>query len=311
MQTAITIDRVAYDYTGEKALQGLSLEIPAGSLFGLIGADGAGKSTLFRLLSTLQTLQQGEVHIFQWQVGKHDGLIRSSLGYMPQQFSLYSDLTVKENIRFAAEIMDMPKNEISAMMQDLLDFSRLKSVENRRAGKLSGGMKQKLALCCALIRRPRLLLLDEPTVGVDPVTRRDFWDMLSRLKEQGTTIVVSTPYMDEAELCDEVVLIHQGKIVGQGRPSILCHTLPGRLWVIRALHSLEVGTYEQPPQPLQALYVMGGELHALASQELDARDVLTAVQARCPEAETIEPAVVRVEDVFLQVLRTVQQQEMV
>jgi len=300
---AVVVRDVHFDHAGEQALRGVDLRVEAGSLFGLIGADGAGKSTLFGLLSTLLPVQRGEVAVLGMDARRDARAIRATIGYMPQRFSLYPDLTVEENLRFAAQIMGIPRAAIAATMDELLDFARLHPARRRRAGRLSGGMKQKLALCCALVRKPRLMLLDEPTVGVDPVTRQDFWKMLGMLREQGTTTIVSTPYMDEAERCDQVLLLHHGKVLGQGSPRELTRDLPGKLWRIWAAKTLHVATTQEPPAPLLALYTMGGELHAIAPSDLSAIEVLRLIRTIASEAEQIAPATPRVEDVLLESLR--------
>jgi ABC-type multidrug transport system ATPase subunit len=305
MKYAIQIQNLSHNHAGENALRGVTMRVPQGSLFGIIGADGAGKSTLFRILSTLLKPQHGKAQVLEWDVLKEYTSIRSAIGYMPQRFSLYQDLTVLDNLRFSATIMDIPEHDIAAVTQNLMQFSRLESAKNRRAGRLSGGMKQKLALCCALVRKPKMMLLDEPTVGVDPVTRKEFWEMLAQLKAQGTTTVVSTPYMDEAELCDEVMLLHEGQIVGLGTPAELCGSLPGKLWRIYAEETLHITTNAYIPPPLFAVYAMGGGLHVLAPLELSPVDVFDHVKQICPLAKEIEPAKVRVEDVLLHALREV------
>lgn len=299
MEYAIEVENLYYNHAGENALRGIHLNVPQGSLFGIIGADGAGKSTLFRILSTLLPIQKGQAHIYGYSVSSDLPCIRTLIGYMPQRFSLYSDLTVKENLHFAAEIMGMTGKQKEKHIDKLLQFSRLEEALNRRAAQLSGGMKQKLALCCALVRNPKVLLLDEPTVGVDPVTRKDFWDMLASLKNNGSTIIVSTPYMDEAELCDHVVLLHEGRILGQGTPHVLCLPLQGCLWKITGETHLHVPTSMEPPPPLDKLYTMGGSLHAYCSQPQDAERILSSVKRICPNASSIELAPPKIEDAFL------------
>ncbi len=185
-------------------------------MFGLIGPDGAGKTTLMRILASLVDPDEGEAWVLGFPLRSGAARVRETIGYMPQHFSLYSDLTVAENIRFFADLFGVPKEARVARTEELLEFSRLGPFVKRRAGALSGGMKQKLALSCALVHTPRVLVLDEPTTGVDPVSRRDFWDMLERLRAQGVTIVVSTPYMNEASLCHHMVFIHKGTILASG-----------------------------------------------------------------------------------------------
>lgn len=303
MLSALRMENIAYDYAGERALRGVSLVVQSGALFGIIGADGAGKSTLFRILATLLPLQEGSAQILGMDVKTDPRRIRSTIGYMPQRFSLYPDLTVLENLRFAADIMDIPQKETKGRIEELIAFSRLEKSLQRRAGRLSGGMKQKLALCCAMVRSPKVLILDEPTVGVDPVTRKDFWEMLGVLKSHGCTTIVSTPYMDEAEHCDEILLMHQGCVLGQGAPPALCAPLRGRLWAIHGDTTLHVRTDTPVPPPLEGLYAMGGDLHAVAPEGGVPQEILRAVQSICAEAREIHAAVPRVEDVLLQTLR--------
>lgn len=302
MTLALNILHVKHNHAGENALRDLSFQVPSGALFGLVGADGAGKSTLFRLLATLLPLQAGSITIQGLDTQKNRQAIRTSIGYMPQRFSLYSDLSVLENLQFAAEIMDIPRPQLKTRIGELLEFSRLTPAQSRRAGRLSGGMKQKLALCCALVRKPQILLLDEPTVGVDPVTRKDFWEMLALLRDQGTTTLVSTPYMDEAELCSEVLLLHEGRMIDQGSPQQLCAPLENRLYAILGTGSLQVPAHLKVEAPLENLYTQGGELRALAQPHTPSEIVLQTVQKYCPQASRIQLAPARVEDVLLQKL---------
>ena len=198
------------------ALQGMSFEVAKGELFGIIGPDGAGKTSLFRILTTLLLADGGEASVEGLDVVKDYKAIRRQVGYMPGRFSLYQDLTVKENLDFFATIFNTSIEENYSLIEDI--YSQIEPFKNRKAGQLSGGMKQKLALSCALIHRPTVLFLDEPTTGVDAVSRKEFWEMLKRLKEQGITILVSTPYMDEAGLCDRVALVQSGKILSINTP---------------------------------------------------------------------------------------------
>jgi ABC-type multidrug transport system ATPase subunit len=300
---ALRIEDLHHDHAGERALRGISFAVEEGRLFGLIGADGAGKSTLFQILSTLLEPGRGKAEVMGFDTVRESGRIRPLIGYMPQRFSLYADLSVQENLEFAADIVGLAGAAAKPVLDELIGFARLDGARNRPAGKLSGGMKQKLALCCALVRKPRLLLLDEPTVGVDPVTRRDFWDMLKLLRSQGRTTVVSTPYMDEAALCDEVALIHHGEILAKGSPAELGASLPGRLWRLHGETSLHVPTDAAPPAPLLSLYVTGGDLHALAPHDALTDSVLESVRSLglpVREATRIEPSV---EDVLLHALQ--------
>lgn len=194
-----------------KALDNVSFEVKSGELFGLIGADGAGKTTLFRILTTLLIPDSGKATVAGFDVVKDFKQIRQIVGYMPGKFSLYQDLSIEENLNFFATVFGTTVEENYDLIRDI--YVQIEPFKKRLAGKLSGGMKQKLALCCALIHEPKVLFLDEPTTGVDPVSRKEFWEMLGRLKERGITIIVSTPYMDEAKLCDRIALIQNSKIL--------------------------------------------------------------------------------------------------
>ncbi|MBK8501140.1 MAG: ABC transporter ATP-binding protein [Saprospiraceae bacterium] len=223
-------------YYGRKnetvALDKISLEVSAGSIFGLIGPDGAGKTSLFRILTTLLLPDAGEASVQGFDVVKDYKEIRKIVGYMPGKFSLYQDLSVRENLHFFATLF---KTTIEANYELIRDiYSQLEPFNNRRAGALSGGMKQKLALCCALVHKPEVLFLDEPTTGVDAVSRKEFWAMLKRLKQQGITIFVSTPYMDEATMCDRIALIQGGKIMSINTPYGLLEEYSSPLWGVRA-----------------------------------------------------------------------------
>jgi ABC-2 type transport system ATP-binding protein len=199
-----------YDKGKVQALENINLHVKSGELFGIIGPDGAGKSTLFRILTTLLLPDSGSASVASHDIVKNVYDIRKISGYMPGKFSLYQDLSIEENLHFFATVFGTTVAENYDMIKDI--YVQLEPFKNRPAGKLSGGMKQKLALCCALIHEPKILFLDEPTTGVDPVSRKEFWDMLDKLKERGITILVSTPYMDEASRCDRIALIQKGRI---------------------------------------------------------------------------------------------------
>lgn len=209
----VIIKNIVKTYTNVSvlALKNVSLTIASGELFGLIGPDGAGKTTLFRILATLLIPDSGSAEVAGFDTIKDYQAIRKIVGYMPGKFSLYQDLTVEENLNFFATVFNTSLEKNQYLIEEI--YSQIAPFKKRLAGKLSGGMKQKLALCCALIHEPKILLLDEPTTGVDPVSRKEFWDMLDRLKKRGITIIVSTPYMDEASRCDRIALIQKGKIL--------------------------------------------------------------------------------------------------
>jgi ABC-2 type transport system ATP-binding protein len=215
-----------------KAVDSVSLDVSPGELFGLIGPDGAGKTTLFRMLTTLLLPDSGTASVDGSDIVENYKTIRRSVGYMPGRFSLYQDLTVEENLDFFATLFGTTIRENYHLIRDI--YVQIEPFKHRRAGKLSGGMKQKLALCCALIHKPRVLFLDEPTTGVDPVSRKEFWEMLKRLKEQEITILVSTPYMDEATLCDRIALIQGGKILAVDTPASIIRQYPEKLYAVRS-----------------------------------------------------------------------------
>ena len=208
---SIKVLNISKSYKALKAIDSVSFEVNKGELFGLIGPDGAGKTTLFRILTTLLLANEGTASVLDFDVVKDYKSIRNSVGYMPGKFSLYQDLTVEENLTFFATIFGTTIQENYDLIKDI--YVQIEPFKNRRAGALSGGMKQKLALCCALIHAPKVLFLDEPTTGVDPISRKEFWEMLQRLKQKDITILVSTPYMDEASLCDRIALIQNGKVL--------------------------------------------------------------------------------------------------
>ncbi len=214
------------------ALNDISFDVSKGELFGIIGPDGAGKTSLFRILTTLLLADSGTATVDGLDVVKNYKDIRKRVGYMPGRFSLYQDLTVKENLDFFATIFNTSVEENYELIKDI--YSQIEPFKDRKAGKLSGGMKQKLALSCALIHRPSVLFLDEPTTGVDAVSRKEFWEMLKRLKEQGITILVSTPYMDEAGLCDRVALMQNGNILSIDTPRQIVKSFGHSLWGVRA-----------------------------------------------------------------------------
>lgn len=208
------------------AVQGLELAIPQGSLYGLVGPDGAGKTTTLRILATVMLPSQGSATIAGQDVRRQAEVIRRVVGYMPQNFSLYADLSVMENLNFFADINHVPKARKQERIREMLAFSRLERFTERRAGNLSGGMKKKLALACALVHDPQILILDEPSTGVDPVSRRELWLILAQVVAQGVTVLVSTPYMDEAERCSQVGILYGGKLLISGTPDELIGGLP-------------------------------------------------------------------------------------
>lgn len=229
---SITIQHISKSFKNVNALKDISFNVKSGELFGLIGPDGAGKTTLFRILTTLLIANEGNAKVAEFDVVKDYKSIRNNVGYMPGKFSLYQDLTITENLEFFATIFGTTIEENYDLIKDI--YIQIEPFKNRRAGKLSGGMKQKLALCCALIHKPKVLFLDEPTTGVDPVSRKEFWEMLKRLQKKGITMLVSTPYMDEAELCDRIALIQHGEILEIDTPQEIVKHYPKIIFNISA-----------------------------------------------------------------------------
>ena len=272
--TAVSISNIIKRYGTKKAvttaLHGISFDVQQGELFGLIGPDGAGKTSLFRILTTLLLAEEGTATVDGFDVVKDYKEIRKRVGYMPGRFSLYQDLTVKENLDFFATIFNTTIEENYDLIKDI--YSQIEPFKDRRAGKLSGGMKQKLALSCALIHRPSVLFLDEPTTGVDAVSRKEFWEMLKRLKAQGITILVSTPYMDEAGLCDRVALIQSGRIMQIDTPAGIVQQFGKKLLAVKSSNMLELLKVLNDQDVVENAYPFG-EYHHVVLKD-DGADVL-------------------------------------
>lgn len=277
---AIRIDHVGKAYGPVTALEDISLDIHPGELFGLIGPDGAGKTTLFRILATLLLPDRGKAAVAGWDVVADWPHIRRRVGYMPGRFSLYQDLTVEENLQFFATVFRTTVQANYDLIRDI--YVRLEPFRKRRAGKLSGGMKQKLALCCALIHRPEVLLLDEPTTGVDPVSREEFWEMLGRLKDEGITILVSTPYMDEAACSDRIALMRSGHCLGVDTPAALRAGFGRPLWAVRSKDSKEMYALLKDLRSFPAVdscFAFGDTHHLTLSEEALRKEGSDAVVA--------------------------------
>lgn len=299
-EPAIVAQDVARRFGDVEAVRGVSFTIAAGEIFGLVGPDGAGKTTLMRMLAGVLHPERGRIVLDGIDVAQDPERAKTSLSYMPQRFGLYEDLTVDENIHFYGELFEVPRERYRARRAELVDAAGLAPFGRRLAGQLSGGMKQKLGLVCALIHTPKVLLLDEPTTGVDPVSRRDFWAILYRLREEGVTIVMSTAYMDEAERCSRLALLYDGAVRRCDTPANLKATMEGALVAVtladpREVHRALAGA----PGVLGAL-LMGDRVHvriddaARRMPELRAR--LAARGIERAEIAEIEPAI---EDVFV------------
>lgn len=255
----IEIDRVCKSYGAVQALNEVSLSVEPGEIYGLIGPDGAGKTTLFRILVTLLLPDRGSARIEGYDVVRDYRTIRSRIGYMPGRFSLYQDLTVAENLDFFATMFGTSVAENYENIREI--YAQIEPFRDRRAGKLSGGMKQKLALCCALVHRPTVLFLDEPTTGVDAVSRKDFWNMLYRIRNAGVTMLVSTPYMDEASLCDRISLIQKGRIIETGTPAGIVSKYPHRLFGVSGMPAYPLLKYLRQCPGVLRCFSFGSEHH--------------------------------------------------
>lgn len=287
--SAIAVNNVSMSYGKVQALQGVSFEVFPGELFGLIGPDGAGKTSLFRILTTLLLADSGTATVDGLDVVRDYREIRRRIGYMPGRFSLYQDLSVEENLAFFATVFGTTIKENYHLIADV--YRQLEPFRARRAGQLSGGMKQKLALSCALIHKPSVLFLDEPTTGVDPVSRKEFWGMLKKLRQQGITIIVSTPYMDEASLCDRVALIQQGEILTIDTPQAVAASYPRTLYAAESADNYLLLTQLRENPSVYSAYIFGDRLHITFKDQPD-----TTIAG----LTEIEPSV---EDCFIELLK--------
>ncbi len=309
------------------AVDRLSFSVSPGELFGIVGPDGAGKTTTLRMLAGILPPTSGTALVQGVDVGADPEGAKPFTAYMSQQFGLYADLTVQENIEFYADLYRVPGDERPRRLERLYAFSNLGPFRDRQAGNLSGGMKQKLSLSCALIHHPRVLLLDEPTFGVDPISRRDLWLILHDMVAEGVTVLVSTSYLDEAERCDRVILLHQGRTLALDTPERLLEFLPGEVVAIRGPRPREIRDLVRALPGILGAALFGNKVHAVLSGGAGAREALAAKLAEAglastwretgtgeavpasemaglgrelPAVETVEPSL---EDVFLHLVR--------
>jgi ABC-type multidrug transport system ATPase subunit len=296
---SVDIRNVTKSYGEVLALEDISLEIEQGELFGLIGPDGAGKTSLFRILTTLILPDSGRALVQGLEVVKDFRKIRQITGYMAGRFSLYQDLTVEENLNFYATVFGTTVDENYELIKDI--YSHIEPFRKRRAGKLSGGMKQKLALSCALIHKPSVLVLDEPTTGVDAVSRKEFWEMLTRLKSHDITILVSTPYMDEAEICDRVALIQDGSILAVETPVNIMGNFSHRLLSLKSPETYRLKTELEDYGNTRSVHLFGQHLHLTLNEDKsdELENYLSAKGHRDYEIREIQP---NIEDCFLELM---------
>lgn len=297
--STVIVEGLSKSYrNGTRALANVSFSVEKGEIFGVIGPDGAGKTTLIRILTTLLTSDEGTASVLGRDVVSDFQDIRKLVGYMPGRFSLYQDLSVEENLEFFATVFGTTVEANYHLVEDI--YTQLAPFKNRPAGKLSGGMKQKLALCCALIHSPSVLFLDEPTTGVDPVSRKEFWDMLGRLRESGITIVVSTPYMDEAARCDRIALIQEGRIIAMDTLKGLLAGHTAKVLAVRGEHLFRLLTDLRECPYTRYCFAFGQEHHLVLNEASPGPDVVVAyLQAKGHDNISIRSVLPNIEDVFI------------
>jgi ABC-2 type transport system ATP-binding protein len=298
----ITLDKIekTFNKGTVTALKDISFSVEKAELFGLIGPDGAGKTTLFRILTTLLLADEGTATVNDFDVVKDYKKIRSCVGYMPGKFSLYQDLTIEENLNFFATVFGTTIKANYDLIKDI--YQQIEPFKDRRAGQLSGGMKQKLGLCCALIHKPVVLFLDEPTTGVDVVSRREFWEMLKKLKGQGITILVSTPYMDEANLCDRIALLQKGQVLSIDTPAKIIQSYPDKLFAITSSDIFKSLQDTRTYPGIASVFTFGDTLHATFTGSSEKGILAFLHDKGHPDAslETITPGI---EDCFIHLLK--------
>jgi ABC-2 type transport system ATP-binding protein len=303
MEEAIKINNLTKAFGALRAVDDLTLTVSQGEIFGLVGPDGAGKTTTMRLLTATMDRTSGDA----WVMGKHivreAEALKEEIGYMSQRFGLYPDLTVDENIHFYADIYEVPRRGREQKIEELLSFSNLSPFKKRLAGNLSGGMKQKLGLACALIHTPKVLFLDEPTNGVDPVSRRDFWRILYQLLREQVTIFVSTAYLDEAERCNRVGLIHKGRLLARGTPSEVKEMMRGTIVEIRSSEPRRATAVLREEMPGERVGLFGDRVHIVTESPEETTEQAQSVLARAGfRVGGIRPVEPTLEDVFVSVL---------
>lgn len=297
----IEVKNISKNYGTTVALKDISFSVNEGEIFGLIGPDGAGKTTLFRILVTLLLPGSGEARVLGFDTVKDFKKIRKMVGYMPGRFSLYPDLSVEENLTFFATIFNTTISENYELVKEI--YQQIEPFKTRPAGKLSGGMKQKLALSCALIHKPEVLFLDEPTTGVDAVSRKEFWDMLKRIRQQGITIMVSTPYMDEASLCDRVGLIQNGHLLSINTPGTIISQFPHLLLAVKSAEIFRLIGDLKSFDKTNSIYPFGDSLHFTPNKNFTGTDELQAfLESKNHTGIEIRPIAPNIEDCFMDLM---------
>ena len=299
---AVVVENLVKVYGREKtAVDGVSFSVKPGEIFGLIGPDGAGKTSIFRVLTTLLLPDGGSATVDGLDVVKDYKRIRERVGYMPGKFSLYPDLSVEENLKFFATVFNTTVEANYHLIKDI--YVQLEPFKKRRAGKLSGGMKQKLALCCALIHKPVVLFLDEPTTGVDPVSRKEFWEILKQLKTEDITIIVSTPYMDEANMCDEIALIQSGKLLSVDTPGNIVRSYPEQLYAVKADNMHQLLKLLRSYDKVMNSYAFGEFAHvSFKDPAADINQVIDYLKEQGLTNVDLKKTAVTIEDSFIKLL---------
>jgi ABC-type multidrug transport system ATPase subunit len=297
---SVIVKEVAKGYGKTTALSGISMQVEHAEIFGLIGPDGAGKTSLFRILTSLLVPDSGSAAVEGFDVVKQYREIRKIVGYMPGRFSLYFDLTVEENLQFFATIFNTTIEQNYDLIKDI--YGQIEPFKNRKAGNLSGGMKQKLALSCAMIHKPEILILDEPTTGVDAVSRKEFWDMLKKLKKEGITILVSTPYMDEAMLCDRVALIQKGNILSIDEPEKIIDSYPNELYGLSTDNMFDLPDDLKKLETTKSAFRFGDSIHLAVKEGFEKEELIRHLEDNKHgniKIEAIEP---EIEDCFMELM---------
>jgi ABC-2 type transport system ATP-binding protein len=296
---AVSVRDLTRRFDGTVAVNALSFSVAAGELFGIVGPDGAGKTTLLRMLAGVLPPSSGHAEVLGHDVGRDPERVKHEIAYMAQRFGLYEDLTVRENITFYADLYRVPKTERATRLERLYNFSRLGEFEHRLAGKLSGGMKQKLSLCCALIHHPRVLLLDEPTFGVDPISRRDLWLILHEMVAEGVTVIVTTSYLDEAERCDRVAMLHEGRLLALATPAFLQDSLAGTMFAVQAESGRSARDAAMRLKGVLAATLFGDTVHIRADEGAQPEWLRSSLTARGVVVHEVAEIAPSLEDVFI------------
>lgn len=296
----VIISNISKHYGDVAALNEISFNVAEGEIFGLIGPDGAGKTSLYRILTTLLLPDSGEASITGYDVVKDYKKIRKEIGYMPGRFSLYQDLTIEENLKFFATVFNTTIDKNYDLIKDI--YEQIEPFKKRRAGRLSGGMKQKLALSCALIHRPKVLILDEPTTGVDAVSRKEFWSMLQTIRQQGITILASTPYMDEALMCDRIGLIMKGELMTISTPQDIPNSFGKPLFSLKPHHMFRFLQWARASEVVSSVHAFGQEVHITLKEDFLPEQLPLLAAADGIKYDGFKPMIPTIEDVFINLM---------